>query len=843
MSNTPNHDTSASQQISLPIDSLIPQILQKLKLGKENLVIVAPPACGKTTRVPPAILKAILNGDLQNMKVLVVEPRRLAAVAAAKHIARCEPWTCGEELGWSVRLDQNFGPHTQLLFITTGMLLNYLVQNPLMEDVATVIFDEFHERSLEMDLALAMLRTLQTELSAPLQIIIMSATLQTEPIESFLEPCQVLHSDSALFPLHIHYSKTNIIPNTRDFAPTVHAAIQRALECSPGDVLVFLPGLYEIQQTRALGQETWGEQFELKILHASLPLHEQNAILNPDTSKRRIIYSTNVAESSVTIPNIRIVVDTGLHKSKVFDPQSGLEHLEAQRISKHSATQRAGRAARNAPGICLRLWTEATQIQLPEQTTPEILRLDLSQALLQTLAWGLAPGETLHWLQEPPPRQWACAVDLLEMLQATQDAKLTKLGLRMAKLPLHPRLARWMLAARELHCADDAALLAVFLSEAPYRKKENATLQSPNVLDNLQAFRAYINTRQGAHLAKLHQELLARLKHNKPHHQSPAPGALGQSLLCAYSDRVAMQRPKPQSSNDPVDPDADKKAIHALMSGNKGVVIREGHSLRKAKFFIALDIDLVSGKERAESNIHKAYPIEQSLLPFQKVVRVRYEADKDRVIACEAMAYDIFTLYEKHLHDSAYDTALDKEIARAAAQNPNAALDWDNAQVNNFRARLRFVDLYEPHLRLPEFSIDDAIKLLPKLCKNKRSFLQIKQTPITPYLQAMLSPQQKQALQKLAPEHYTLPSGRSVAVDYTKSPPIIRAKIQEFFGLHELPRLCNQKAQTILHICAPNGRLEQVTQDLDSFWKNTYPELRKILRARYPKHAWPLPAP
>ncbi|MFA5625491.1 MAG: ATP-dependent helicase HrpB [Bradymonadales bacterium] len=825
---------------SYPIDSLVADIIEALAKPRSNLVVLAPPGCGKTTRVPPAIRKAMARGQLLEGGILVVEPRRLAAIAAAKRVAQLEAWTCGQELGWWVRLDSKRSQNTNMLFITTGILLNILAKNPLMEGIRYVIFDEFHERSLEMDLGLAMLRYLQRELEAPLQIIVMSASLLHEPIVDYLQPCECLESKSTLFPLEIRHRNCSLTTKPHTLPECVHDAVSDAVTSYEGDVLVFLPGVYEIQRARALALDSWAERYDIKTLHASLPLSEQTAVLKPNTSKRRIIYSTNVAESSITIEGIRVVIDSGLQKLKVFDPQSGLEQLQTQRISRHSATQRAGRAARLAPGLCIRLWPQVEQHLLAPESKAEVLRLELSQALLQILHWGLSHADHLEWLENPPLAGWNAAKGLLQMLGAIHCDELTPIGRRMSQLALHPRLARWMLAAQELNCIDDAALLAAYLSEAPYRRQSREAFYSPNIIDDLRELRSYIKMPQGRTVARVYVELRAKFKRGQRQNTEPTPDALARSLLSAYPDRIAMQRPKAHNPNEPVDPDADRRTVRALMVGNKGIVIKQAHSLQNVRFFVALDIDLLSGVERAESSVYKAFPIEQNLLDFQKQIRVRYEADKDRVIACEAMAYDIFTLYEKHLHDSCYDAALDEEIARAAANDLENAIDWKNPKVQSFVARVRFVSLYEGHWLFPELGIDHMRPFLPHIVKGKRSFAQIRETSLLPYLNSCLSYEQKSCLERCAPERFRFPNGRSVLIDYLAQPPIIKAKIQDFFGLHELPRLCNCKAATILHLCAPNGRVEQVTQDLASFWQNTYPELRKLLRARYPKHDWPL---
>ena len=441
----------------LPIDAHIDALL---KIETPNFVLRATAGSGKTTRVPIAFAKQ--NKGI----VLCVEPRRLAAVSAANRVAVELGEKVGDSVGYHVRMDKRIGKATKLLFVTTGMLLQYLCQDPLLEQVSAVIFDEFHERALEMDTALAMIRYVQREFRENCRIIIMSATLDPAPIENFLSPCSVYDVEAPRYPLQIEYIATPSGGWFRDYRASLVEALQRASRNDQGDILVFLPGMADILAAKEEAQNLFGQQFDLVVCHASLPIEEQTAVLRPTTAKRRIVFSTNVAESSVTIPRITCVIDTGLAKEKFFDSAIGLSRLETVRISRASADQRAGRAARVAPGVCIRLWEQNRHALLEAETHPQIDHLDLAQSVLQIYAWGLVSHQALAFLTPPRAGRLSDACQVLLRLGALKDEgndapyTLSEMGRMMVRLPLEPRLARWMMAAREYGCEKDTALLA-----------------------------------------------------------------------------------------------------------------------------------------------------------------------------------------------------------------------------------------------------------------------------------------------------------------------------------------------------------------------------------------------
>ena len=817
----------------LPIDSYIPAILSS---KCANLVISATPGSGKTTRIPPAIAKQSVK------KVLCVEPRRLACISAANRIAQETGEKLGEYIGYHVRLDKKCNSKTQLCFVTTGMLLQYLCANPFLEDVSCVIFDEFHERSMDADVSMAMVRYLQQEMRDDLRIIVMSATLEFAQIQEYLNPCEVFDIEAPLYPLEIQYIDRPCSSHSQEYQPYLFDAIQKTLDQREGDILIFLPGMGDIHSAIDGAKNRWGEVYEYIPCHASMPLTDQKAILNPSGTRRRLIFSTNVAESSLTVPGVHAVVDLGFAKRKFFDSISGLARLETQRISRASADQRAGRAARLGPGLCIRLWNDAVQNQLEAQSVPEIERLDLSQACLQIAAWNLEKAENLPFLTKPNPKRIEDAHSLLERLGAIAEETLTPIGKQMATLPVEPRLARWLIAASEWSCLEDVALLATLISEAPYRKAQKDQWPGPDLYEDFVKLKKRIHAPEFAQIRRESNDIIDAAKDIKsachPHAASPKE-ALGRALLSAYPDRLAQPRPQKGEKFTESDPRRLIQPIYALMSGNRGVVIKEAQTLKDAKFFICIDLDLVKGVERAANVVHKAFEIDPTWIPWKEGIVAQYEADKDRVVVAESVYFDIFTLRKKFLHDDKYDKIYKKKLIEAACKAPAHVFNFKSDAWLQFSARLNFIKKLDPSLAIPEFDETWGCSLLPKLCENANSFAEIYAIDLTQYANNELDYTVQNALNRLAPRRIRLENGFETDVDYTAEPPIIRVKIQKAFGTYHLPKVGGDKIPVIIHLCAPNGRPAQVTQDLENFWKSTYSDVRKQLRGRYPKHDWP----
>ena len=819
----------------LPIEPHIPEILSA---PSRNLVITATPGSGKTTRVPTALARDA------GRRVLCIEPRRIACIAAALRVADETGTRPGEFSGYHVRLEKKCTDRTPLRFVTTGMLMQYLIADPFLEDVDAVILDEFHERSIDADVCLGMLRELQRSVREDLRIVVMSATLETASLAEFLGDCTVIDIDAPIYPLEIRYIGRNPGSRFGDYRDALMDALDAAAAERPGDILVFQSGVGEIQQAIAAAEPRFSPRFACVACHASLPLDEQKRILRTDAETRRIIFSTNVAESSLTVPGIRTVIDTGFAKRKFFDSTSGMSRLETVRISRASADQRAGRAARLGPGLCIRLWTDALQNQLDPQAVPEIERLDLTQAWLQIASWPVAPSpESLALLSTPAPGRMADARALLIRLGATDGTELTPLGRQMARLPVEPRLARWLIAAAERGCLRDVSLLAAYLSEAPYRRSQRDAWPGPDLYADFCELKKKLRAPENAYLRRVADDILDAAREIDARNPAPESDAarheaIARSMLAAYPDRLA--KPRPQKEKLPEhDPRRLTQPIHALMSGNRGVTVREARSLCDAKFFLCADLDLVKGVERASSTVVKALEIDPRWIPWEEGVTARYEPDKDRVVIAQSVHFDIFTLRETFLHDPSYRKLERETLLAAARRTPDRVLNLSSDAWQHFTSRLAFVRKVAPELDIPTFDQAWAESLLPDLVAHATCFADIHATDLTPIARRQIDPYIAARIRELAPERVTLQNGLETDVDYTADPPVIRVKIQKAFGTHCLPRVGGGRVPVMIHLCAPNGRPAQVTQDIESFWTNTYADVRKLLRGRYPKHDWP----
>ena len=820
---------------------IIPHLPEILSAQEKNRIVIATPGSGKTTCIPPALAENTKG------KVLCIEPRRLACIAAASRIARERNEKLGTFVGYHVRLDKKMTTQTKLVFLTTGMMMQYLCADPFLEEISCIIFDEFHERSMDADVALAMIRYLQREAREDLKIMVMSATINHKEISEFLEDCKIFNIHAPIYPLEIRYTQQTFGFRINDYMPALLAACRTAMQTQDGDCLVFLPGVADIHAAVAAATAEFGDTFDLCICHASLPLEDQHQILNPSGQRRRLIFSTNVAESSLTIPGVDAVIDSGLVKRKFFDSVCGLSRLETQRISRASADQRAGRAARLKPGLCLRLWHETTHQQMQSQSAPEIDHLDLCQAWLQIAAWGLESPQTLPFLTSPALGRLRDARELLQKLGALDHNGLTEMGKQMAKLPVEPRLARWLIAAKRAGCLKDAALLAAYLSEAPYRRSQRGLWASTDLSIDFEKLKKEIRKPELAHLKRIADDILDAAREipstkDDTAHNLPTLEAMARAMLSAYPDRLAKPRPSKEKWTES-DPRRNTQPIHALMSGNRGVVIREAQTLKDAKFFICADLDLVKGIERAANTVVKAFPIDPRWIPWQEGITARYEEDKDRVVIANAVYFDIFTLRETFLHDAQYNALRTKTLLEAAQKAPQKALNLTSEAWQQLKARLDFVKKHAPELPIPEPDLAWAASFLPEMCQNADSFEALRAIDLSPYALKKLDTSVTYALQKLAPERIKLENGFETAVDYTQSPPVVSVKIQKAFGTYRLPTVGDGKIPVMMHLCAPNGRPAQVTQDLQNFWTNTYSDVRKQLRGRYPKHDWPEKAP
>lgn len=807
-----------------------------------SAVLRAPPGAGKTTRVPPALRDA---GLAERGKILVLQPRRVAARATAARMASERGTRLGEEVGYQVRFDSRTSSRTKIEVITEGIMLRMLHEHPFLEGIAAVIFDEFHERSLSSDLALGMVRQIQQSVRPDLKILVMSATLAAQPIAAYLGGCPVVESAGRTFPVSIRYLP---VLDKRPMEELAVIGVEQVLKESAGDVLVFLPGVGEIRKTAAkLSAVAEEQKLAVMELYGDLPAEQQDAVLAPG-SRRKVILATNVAETSLTIEGVTAVVDSGLARIQRHDEQTGLDRLEVASISKASADQRAGRAGRTQSGICLRLWPEAAHRHRAEYETPEIRRVDLAGAVLQLAAWIEPDYRTFPWFEAPEPAALVRAENLLIQLGALDEGKITRLGTELADLPVHPRIARLLMEGRRLGAAEETALVAAMLSErdpfirtgGPQRRPAGHSSQS-DVLDRLHALQDFESSglansrsgeinRQGAkQIFKVRGQLLSLGETSEKHHLAgmPQPSsdeAVLRAILAAYPDRVARRR--------------ETGSKRAVMVGGRGVKLAEESAVLEAELFVCVNVDGAVGEAlvRHASGVRREW-LTPELLQTETIVS--FDEERETVIAKKLVTWNGLTLEDSQSALPAGEK-VEALLASAAAERLEHVLPKDNEDFTQFVTRTQCLAAWRPDWNLP--LLDDAVlrSLLPMLVSGCRSFADLRRSPWLHAAKSLFTYPQLQLIEREAPEWIEVPSGSRIAVQYEVGrPPILAVRIQEVFGLLDTPRLAGGKVPVLMHLLAPNMRVAQVTDDLRSFWKNTYALVRKDLRARYPKHAWP----
>ncbi len=879
----------------LPIDEVLPELLGALRV-RGNAVLHAPPGAGKTTRVPPALAEAGLGGG---GRVVVLEPRRVAARAAARRIAAERGWTLGREVGWWIRFERNFGAGTRVVFATEGILVRWLQRDPFLEGVGALVFDEFHERALAADLALALARQVQRDARPDLALLAMSATLDTAPLAAYLGEAPVVASAGRLHPVEIRLAER---PDDRPLAPRVAAAVRRALAETGGDVLVFLPGLAEIRRAEeALAPLAAERDLALCPLYGDLPIEAQDAALRPGP-RHRVALATNVAETSVTVEGVRAVVDSGLARQLRYDPASGLDRLETLRIARSAADQRAGRAGREGPGLCLRLWTAADDLALRPFELPEVRRVDLAGAVLEIAAWGVPDPRAFPWFEPPEPARLERALAELTDLGALAPTGITPLGRRLAALPLPPRLGRLLLEGERLGVEEDAALLAALLSERdPSRsdRRDGRAGTRSDLLDRLDRLGRLerhdslrsTSSMHGQTLFRLRDEFLdllrrtgdrgadeplrshlakARSRRSRaaalPEPQPPlAEKGAGSANEAAERQRAATSSGEPKERAPSGPTDGDERVLRAItaayldrlcrrreagsdrgvMVGGRGVRLGRESAVRDAELFVAVAIDAGRAGERAEALVRAASAVERTWLPPELVRASRellWDEARERVVARAVVRFEDLVLEEKEVPLDAAGTeaaAVAALLAERAAGDLDRALDLQDEKRRDLGRRVDFLRRRRPDLQLPSLA-ERLRELLPQLTLGKRSCLEIRSLPLDEVFLGTLDRTQRQALDREAPERFEVPSGSRIRIDYSDPErPVLAVQIQELFGLAATPRIAGGRVPLLLHLLAPNGRPQQVTDDLASFWASTYPIVRRELAGRYPKHAWP----
>jgi ATP-dependent helicase HrpB len=748
----------------LPIDPFIPEIVARVNDARAA-VIVAAPGAGKTTRVPPALAA---TGP-----VILLQPRRVAARSIASRIAEEQGWTIGRDVGWHVRFDQRFGPDTRLLVATEGILTARLQQDPLLSQFHTIILDEFHERSIHADLGIALAR--QAWLARDdLRLVVMSATIAAEPVAAYLGNVPIIDVPGRGHSLEIAYSPNfTIAEAVRDVAPT-----------NAGQVLCFLPGAPEIYRALSSVQTAVASfQADVVPLHGGLDSAEQDRALAPVTH-RRIILATNIAETSLTVPGVSAVVDSGLQKVARYDPERAIDSLETERISQDSADQRAGRAGRLGPGAVRRLWSETDRLRLRRQA--DIHRIDLSGPLLDIVAWGGDP-RTLDWFETPAPEALDAAFELLRRLGAIDGVQITARGREMQRLPLHSRLARILLSARG---SWEAALSCALLSERHFLAPRTATTSS-DLLSAVERERDL-----PPHVVRVAKELHRQVRGRS----SVNEDEFRRAVLDGYPDRVARRR-APGSPR-------------LLLTSGHGAVLGPESGVSEGEYLVAIDVQAGRRGEGSEARVRVASAVDKRWLEPTDVV-IHHEIDAHGAVRAVARdLYGALVLVERV-------TSPDPVKAAALLADAYLARGLSDEDQQLFR-RLRFAGVKV-----------DSRELVAGAAARCRTLNDIDLARDLPW-------QVRQDLDRLAPPRLTVPSGRTHALEYQQDGTVVASiKLQELFGLAETPRIGPHSEPVLIALLAPNGRPVQRTRDLRSFWANTYPGVRKELRGRYPRHPWP----
>ena len=821
---------------ALPIDLVIPALRQSLT-ERDEVVLEAPPGAGKTTRVPLALLH---EPWLAGQKILMLEPRRLAARAAAERLASELGERVGETVGYRIRLDSKIGPRTRIEVVTEGILARRLQTDPALEGVGLVIFDEFHERSLDADLALALClngRELLRD-EQPLKVLLMSATLEGERLSALLDQAPVVSSAGRMHPVRIEWGRPT--QPGEWIEPKVVQTVLQALSDEQGSLLVFLPGQAEISRVHTQLVEALAGRSEVLLcpLHGALDLAAQRAAIEPaPPGMRKVVLATNIAETSLTIEGVRVVIDAGLERVPRFDPASGMTRLDTQRISRASATQRAGRAGRLQPGTCYRLWSQAQHQQLAAYATAEILQADLAGLALQLARWGVEPGE-LAWLDPPPPAAFARARDLLVRLGALDaHGALTSHGQAMAELPAHPRIAHLLLRGQALGLADLACDLAALLGERDILKGAGADLHSRMALlagEQRASRNAQGGVQRARQLARQFRQLLAQAS-PAPRSDAQQPRWLGCLLALAYPDRIARQR-RPGG------------AEYRLANG-RAAQFAETDGLMKYEWLVVADLGSRQGQR--EERIYLAADLDPALFdgPLAEQVRQHELLDWDEregVLRAERQRKVGELVLETALLNNLDEATRGRALLGLVRRKGLNLLNW-TPELRQWQARvtlLRKLDVAQTgSSQWPDLS-DGALLgrledwLLPWLGKVSR-LSHFASLDLPNMLASLLPWPLPKQLDELAPKSVTVPSGSAIRIDYLGTPPVLAVRLQELFGLAVTPSVAGGRQCLKLHLLSPGRKPVQVTQDLASFWANTYLEVKKDLKGRYPKHYWP----
>jgi ATP-dependent helicase HrpB len=849
----------------LPIYDIEGQIVAGLRETR-RLIVSAPTGSGKSTQVPQMLLD---HGLLGAGQVVILQPRRLATRLLAARVAWERKAPLGREVGYQIRFENVTSTDTRIRFVTEGLLLRQMVQEPKLPGVAALIFDEFHERHLYGDITLARALDLQETERPDLQILVMSATLEAAPLEEYLKPCRVVESRGRTFPVEVEFAAK---PAYLDKRPVWDQAAEAFSDFvgsgGKGDVLIFMPGGFEISQTiETIRRCPESRGFVLLPLHGELPPRDQDAAV-ARYDQRKVVVATNVAETSLTIDGVRCVIDSGLSRIPHYDPYRGLNTLLIEKISRASADQRAGRAGRTAPGLCRRLWSQEEHAHRPQQELPEVKRLDLAEVVLTLKAAGVEDLRAFRWLEPPEEQALAHAEELLTDLGALKPTNyqlkshyrltVTPIGRKMLAFPLHPRYARMLLAAQHYHCVYQACLLAALTQgrDLLLRNVDNDTARRREDLLDEKAHsdfwlltRAWQNAsandfrldacrRLGVHAVAarqvgplLQQFLETARREGLDTTQREAPEeALRKCILIGFSDRVARR--------------LDSGTLRCdLVHGRRGTLARES-VVQASPLLVAAEVREVEGKEKSvqtvlslataieEPWLHELFPEDIAAVP-----RVFYDQDTRRVYAEEQLRFRDLAIGSRRVEPPPLDAAA-RLLAAEVLADRLTLNDWDE-DLEQWILRLNLLGQWCPELALPPISDADRFHLIEQVCHGSFSGKDLKDKPAKAVVKSWLSVAQQGQLEKQAPERLTLSNSRTAKVHYdVGNPPHIALRIQQLYGVKTTPRIALSRVPVLLHILAPSQRPVQITQDLPGFWRDHYPRIKQELQRKYPRHEW-----
>jgi ATP-dependent helicase HrpB len=819
-----------------------------------NLVLKAAPGSGKTTRVPPALLKAAFAQKHALGEIIVLEPRRLAAKYSARRVAEEMGEEIGKTVGYQFRFENVGGPTTRLRFMTEGMLMRKLLGDPKLSRVCAVLLDEFHERHLHTDTALAYLRQLQKMERPDLRIVVMSATLDTDRISTYLGEAPVIEVQNRPYDVSVHYLSTSTsgTSNPKPLELQVRDAVVRAIETKSddeGDILVFLPGMGEIRRAETAIQEYFrGEPGAPLILplHGELSKAEQDQAIRK-ADRRKIILSTNVAETSLTIEGVTHVIDSGLHRIATYSWWSGVPSLKTKPISRASAIQRAGRAGRTAPGRCFRLYTQGDFDSRPPFETPEIQRADLSQTLLELKAMGLFDRETIEWFEAPASTALEASWKLLHRLGAIESAlpsgTLTEMGRQMARFPAHPRLARFLLESARQNCLDEAATLASWISEGRLER-----------LDAVDCLKLPMSDTQ----RKLKQQLIQAAKEaqvaSKPLSENTEE-RLRFSLLTGFPDRVSKRRKASASSAR-----SQSGETELVFASGGSAKIEESATTLSSEYFVTLDLREIQhlGQARSKLQVSSLSPIQMEWLielspsPLEDREVFTWDQDRSRVMQSSQLVYDELVLEEKSkpaTPGSASARILFRSVLGIDASKLQelSVQDWiralstvaDPEKLEGAFARALLLKKHFPKMA-EAFEPEKGFGAIAGIFETRISLAELREADWPTEILGALVPDALAHLDRWLPESIALPSGRRARIYYAlDKAPWVESRLQDFFGMRQGPALLEGRLPLTLHLLAPNQRAVQVTTDLAGFWERGYREQRNALSRRYPRHAWP----